>query len=89
MNSYNVEDPLLKNFIELFYFEAEQGDRNGKRDARSIEEFILDNLEEPISVEDLATRLNLSKFYFLREFKKASGHAGLQGPPRRIARELS
>ncbi|MCR9142891.1 MAG: AraC family transcriptional regulator [bacterium] len=121
LNNYNVEDPLLKNFIELFYYEALSGGANGLRYIRNllatlseyfvntysnyrdrnpgskagspegappsggansrikpeaieaIESFILENLEEVITVDDLAAELNMSKFYFLREFKKAAG----------------
>ncbi len=110
LNNYNVEDPLLKNFIEMFLFEAQSGAKNGARylrnllsalceyyinnysdyrdlakaggagssrvkseDVNSIENFILENVDEALSVEDLAAELNMSKFYFLREFKKASG----------------
>lgn len=115
LNNYNVRDPALKNFVELFFLEAEAGGCSGRLyvegllrafsqyflanysslpvhsgasgesggdraparisadQIQEIAKFILENLGEPLSVEDLAAELNMSKFYFLKEFKKAAG----------------
>jgi len=38
-----------------------------------INDYIDENLSEAISIEDLASELNISKFHFLNEFKKFTG----------------
>lgn len=38
-----------------------------------IDRFISDNMDRNISIDELAERLNYSKYYFLREFKKSTG----------------
>ena len=38
-----------------------------------IDQFINDNMDRNISIDELAERLNYSKYYFLREFKKSVG----------------
>ena len=38
-----------------------------------IDQYINENMDKNISVDDLAERLNYSKYYFLREFKKLNG----------------
>lgn len=38
-----------------------------------VEQYIMANIGQPISIEDLAEQLHCSKFYFLREFKKFMG----------------
>ncbi|MGH1362273.1 MAG: helix-turn-helix transcriptional regulator [Calditrichia bacterium] len=43
-----------------------------------LDRFIEGNLDQPIPIEKLAEILNYSKYYFLREFKKFSGHTPLQ-----------
>jgi AraC family transcriptional regulator len=57
-----------------------RGDPVGRAAARISPEqihelagFIQSNLAEPLSIEDLAAELNMSKFYFLKEFKKSTG----------------
>lgn len=39
----------------------------------TIKEYVTSNLEEDISIDTLSFKMGLSKFYFLREFKKATG----------------
>lgn len=113
LNNYNLEDAFLKNFIELFYLEAERKGPNGGRYVQSllrtfaeyyvgnysnyhtladenppsrigedqietVRTFILSNLDEPLTIEDLAAEVNMSKFYFLKEFKKAAGKTPYQ-----------
>lgn len=39
----------------------------------SIRNYILEHISEDISIDDLAFQLGLSKFYFLKEFKKFTG----------------
>jgi AraC family transcriptional regulator len=106
LNNYNLKDNNLKNFIELFLFEAKVKNKNGKfflnsliklfsiyfiknysnyedltskdkkvsklqkADFEKITNYILENLENNITIEDIANELNMSKFYFLKEFKK-------------------
>ncbi len=107
LKNYNLHDPLLKNFIELFYFEVEKNGINGDRYIHNllttfseyfmhnysncnalknnspasritkdhvsiIRNFIVQNIDEPITIEELAAEINMSKFYFLKEFKKAT-----------------
>lgn len=43
------------------------------RKLKLINEYINKNIESDISIDDLANLCKLSKFYFLKEFKKASG----------------
>jgi len=43
-----------------------------------VDQFIEDNLDQPITIDKLAEMLNYSKYYFLREFKKFSGNTPLQ-----------
>ena len=38
----------------------------------------MENLEENITIEELAIEVNMSKFYFLREFKKLTGNTSYQ-----------
>ena len=38
-----------------------------------IDSYLNDNISANITIEDLASKLNYSKYYFLREFKKFTG----------------
>ena len=114
LNNYNVNDPILKNFIETFYHEVLNKGSNGRHfldgllklfcgyyiqnysninmltnashkspnfsNSRLaiVDEFIMENLEENITIEELAIEVNMSKYYFLREFKKFTGNTPYQ-----------
>ncbi len=43
-----------------------------------IRRYIAENIGEMISIEELAAEVNLSRFYFLKEFKKATGRTPYQ-----------
>ncbi len=113
LNNYNLDDPYLKNLVELFYLEVKNEGKNGpgflnnllqifcqyfiehysnieslrnqtpasKITAEQIETvktYILENLSDSITIEELAAEVNMSKFYFLKEFKKATGNTPYQ-----------
>lgn len=113
LNNYNLQDDMLKNYIEMFYYEAEKGNPNGvrylegllstfseyyignysnfktlrmERSASRLKDgaievvnnYILENIGEHITIDDLAEELNMSKFYFLKEFKSATGKTPYQ-----------
>lgn len=46
--------------------------RIGPEEIERVQEYVMQNLSELISMDDLAAELNMSKFHFLREFKKAT-----------------
>lgn len=50
----------------------------GPKEMLIINDIILNHLSEPISIEDLANALNVSKFHFLNEFKKYNGFTPYQ-----------
>ncbi len=52
--------------------ETQKNSRVSKDQIKEIRNFINDNIGEPITIDDLAAELNMSKFYFLKEFKKAA-----------------
>lgn len=113
LNNYNVSDPILENFIQIFYQEVLKAGSSGsnffeellklfcnyyiynysnlnallhdhssgsfKRELMAkVDQFILENLEENITIEELAIELNMSKFHFLREFKRYTGNTPYQ-----------
>lgn len=43
-----------------------------KEQVKEIHDYILANIEEPLTIDELALEINMSKFYFLKEFKKAT-----------------
>jgi AraC family transcriptional regulator len=45
---------------------------------RAIDRFVEDNLEEPLSLDQLAQHAGMSRYYFLRCFKAATGISPLQ-----------
>lgn len=49
-----------------------------RRKIRAIDRFVEDNLEEPLSLEQLAAHAGMSRYYFLRSFKEATGQSPLQ-----------
>ena len=70
-NMINVLSYLIENYtdhskpyLDLF---------NGKEIIKSSIEYINDSLETNISLDELASNSNLSKFHFLRVFKKSVG----------------
>ncbi len=52
---------------------TENDSRISGEQVRAVEQYIRENISEPILIEELAAEVNLSKFYFLKEFKKAVG----------------
>ena len=116
LNTYNVEDSVIKHFIELFVMEMRAKSRNGlqfidsllsafsdyyiqnysnyhdhllsinhdskskitSKDIELVRKIILEDLSEKISIEDLSAEIGMSKFYFLREFKKFTGETPYQ-----------
>jgi AraC family transcriptional regulator len=47
--------------------------RLGEDDLASIGKTVAENLSERLSIDELSAELNMSKFHFLREFKKVTG----------------
>ena len=47
--------------------------RFSSRDISKIKEFIIKNIENNLTIDILAEYISMSKFYFLREFKKSTG----------------
>ena len=45
---------------------------------RALDLFVEENLEEPLSLEQLAQQVGMSRYYFLRCFKEATGFSPLQ-----------
>jgi len=50
----------------------------GENELQVINTYINDHLAEGITIEDLANKLNISKFHFLNEFKKYTGYTPYQ-----------
>lgn len=81
-NSYfeiKIKAELYHLFYILFshFFQAEAHDGNLKdattRNIKTVLDYISDNYRNPITVEELADSVNLSKHYFMRFFKKYMG----------------
>ncbi|OHD14954.1 MAG: hypothetical protein A2086_14040 [Spirochaetes bacterium GWD1_27_9] len=65
INNYSNYDSLINN--------KNCKSRFSPRDILKIKEFIIKNIENNLTIDILAEHVNMSKFYFLREFKKSSG----------------
>ncbi len=112
LNTYNVEDNVLKHFIELFVLEMRAKGRNqssylesllasfaeyflknysnyldapdqevsrlSETNLDTIKKMILEEISEKIMIEDMAAEIGMSKFHFLREFKKTTGETPYQ-----------
>ncbi|PJZ53897.1 hypothetical protein CH380_07795 [Leptospira adleri] len=112
LNTYNVEDSVLKHFIELFVLEMRAKGRNqssyleslltsfaeyflknysnyldspdqeisklSDENIETIKKMILEEISEKIMIEDMAAEIGMSKFHFLREFKKTTGETPYQ-----------
>jgi AraC family transcriptional regulator len=50
----------------------------GDEELEIVNTFINDHLSEAITIEDIADKLNISKFHFLNEFKKFTGYTPYQ-----------
>lgn len=74
-----IKSELYKLFYILFrnFFECESGDTNIKdsttRNIKIILDYIGENYMKPITIDELADNVNLSKHYFMRFFKKYMG----------------
>jgi AraC family transcriptional regulator len=51
--------------------------RIGPEELQIIQSFVMQNIDDVIAMDDMAAELNMSKFHFLREFKKATGKTPL------------
>lgn len=115
LNNYNVDDDVMRRFIELVYFEVVNEGKNGGDYLESliktisiyfiknytnfndliagkhklgmtidynaiskIDNFIDNHINMQISIDELAGLVNLSKFHFLREFKRMIGNTPYQ-----------
>lgn len=117
LNTYNIEDPVLKHFIELFVMEMRAKSRNGMQyidsllstfadyyiqnysnyadhanansnfhpksristeEIEQVKKLVLEDLSEKITIDDLSAEIGMSKFHFLREFKKMTGETPYQ-----------
>ena len=73
---------LLKNYSDAA---AVQENLNGGLSGyklRRVQEFINANLEEDLSLAELAEVANLSQFHFARAFRKSTGQATSKSPAR-------
>lgn len=65
---------FVENFSNLNYLLAKQPvSRLSVHRLETVKAHIRENLGENLTVDELAAEANMSKFYFLREFKKATG----------------
>lgn len=70
-----LSNHYIQNYSNYLDIKSEQetGSKFDHCQVEKIDQYILDNISRPISVDDLADLLFCSKFYFLREFKKLVG----------------
>ena len=64
---------------------SSSGERGGSKDHSEYEgamqqarEIIIHNLDRPITLEEIAQRVNISKYYLCRQFKKVYGISPIQ-----------
>lgn len=69
---YNLFYILFSHFFELELHEASIKD-NTTRNIKTILDYISENYMNPITIDELADSVNLSKHYFMRFFKKYMG----------------
>lgn len=62
---------LLKNFV---FEEMTRGDRWQSDSIINALEFVNNNFRESLSLDDVAKRAGMSKYHFVREFKRYTGH---------------
>ena len=77
-NSEPISDAKMNNWIvnlmtELFTSKQPSDNVNSSDIVEDIVSYIMDNLDQELSLEDLAAKANLSPFYFSRLFKKETG----------------
>ena len=74
-----IKAELYRLFFVLFkyFFVCQNGDTSIKdsttRNIKSILDYISENYAKPITIDELAEQVNLSKHYFMRFFKKYMG----------------
>lgn len=63
---------FIKNYSNYYQniIDSKQVNKISENDLYRLEEFIKENIEQRITIDDLAEKVNMSKFYFLKEFKK-------------------
>jgi len=73
-----LADYYFKNFTN--YLEIAQSENNAKPSlpVDQVCEFIENHLFQNLTIEEIALEFNLSKFYFLREFKRLTGQTPYQ-----------
>ena len=70
---------MISNFLCMFFNgpTAERSEDPSRTPARSLGDtlsYISENLDSPLTVDELAERIFLSKYYFIRLFKKEVGY---------------
>lgn len=75
MSEVNLSLEVYKLFLEFFTATGVKiYDENTHEDSlRSVKEYVLDNLQEKITVENLAERAHMSPTHFTRLFKRETG----------------
>ncbi|MGC9346575.1 MAG: AraC family transcriptional regulator [Anaerolineae bacterium] len=68
------ESHMLDVLLDGLLFEVEQLSQTREQQMVSqVKAFVQNHLAEPLRLEDLAAEVGLSKYYFCREYKKATG----------------
>lgn len=70
---------MISNFLCIFFNgpQPEKNENSSRPPARSLGDtlsYISENLDSPLTVDELAERIFLSKYYFIRLFKKEVGY---------------
>lgn len=70
---------ISKNIVNILtgFLTAETPGETGQSHSAAIEEllsYITENIDQPLSLEELARRVSLSPFYFSRVFKRETGY---------------
>ncbi len=78
----NSSEFLLENFITLFLFELNRLVKKQyipiPRDIQTIEEYMTQNLNLPLSISDIAEKFHISTSHFIARFKNCYGIAPMQ-----------
>ena len=65
---------IMRNFEKGSSSSPEKSGKGMHKVVKETIEYIKQNIDKPISVDDLAQMFGLSKFYYCREFKKMTGY---------------
>lgn len=60
------------NYLDLFSKRSKSNKIN-ENTIKNIKDFIINNIANELTIEKIALEMNMSKFYFLKEFKKQTG----------------